>query len=256
MLFYQASLPLSSSTLNRVAGVVRGRRRSIGSRWRVLSPGRQALLTLAYLHKGETYASLAAGFGISTATAARRVHETIDLLAAKATSLPVALRRAKRAGAVYVIVDGTVIRTDRLADDRPYYSGKHRCHGVNMQAITDPHGGLLWISPGMRGAIHDTAAARIWLIGHHLRAAGLVALGDKGYHGLDPDTVLTPYKGRNKTGPKKTHNRRHAKLRAPGERAFAQLKKWHILHKLRCSTHRATNITRAITVLNTYEQTG
>ena len=256
MLFYQAGLPLSSSTLNRVAGVVRERRRVIGSRWRVLNPGRQALLALVYLRKGDTYACLAAGFGISTATAARRVKETIDLLAAKAVSLPTALRRARRAGAVFVIVDGTLIQCDRLAADRPYYSGKHRCHGVNMQAITDPRGRLLWMSGGMRGAIHDTAAARVWLIPQYLRAAGVVAFGYKGYTGLDPDVVLTPRKGRHKPDVEKAYNRRHAKLRAPGERAFAQLKKWRILRKLRSSPHRATNITRAIHILNGYKQTG
>ena len=108
----------------------------------------------------------------------------------------------------------------------------------------------------MRGAVHDTAAARIWLIPQYLRAAGLVALGDKGYTGLDPEIVLTPYKGHNKPASQKTANRAHARLRAPGERAFAQLKKWRILRKLRCSTHRTTPIVHAIHTLNTYEQTG
>ena len=38
------------------------------SAWRKLSPGRQALLVLAYLRRGDTFAELAAGFGIGTAT--------------------------------------------------------------------------------------------------------------------------------------------------------------------------------------------
>ena len=71
MLFYRAALPLSSRTLNFVAGVIRRHRRSIGSRWRKLSPGRQALLVMVYLKKGETYPDLAAGFGVGTATAWR-----------------------------------------------------------------------------------------------------------------------------------------------------------------------------------------
>jgi hypothetical protein len=33
------------------------------SLWRKLNPGQQALLVLAYLRKGETFADLAAGFG-------------------------------------------------------------------------------------------------------------------------------------------------------------------------------------------------
>jgi hypothetical protein len=47
-------------------------------------PGRQALLVLAHLRKAETFASLAAGFGIGTATAWRYVTETVTLLAAHA----------------------------------------------------------------------------------------------------------------------------------------------------------------------------
>jgi DDE superfamily endonuclease len=33
--------------------------------------------------------------------------------------------------------------------DRPYYSGKHKCHGVNVQVIADPAGRLIWISPAL-----------------------------------------------------------------------------------------------------------
>ncbi len=83
MLFYRAALPLSSQTLDYTAGVIRRHRRQIGSSWRKLSPGRQALLVLAYLRKGETFAELAAGFGVGTATAWRYVTETVALLAAR-----------------------------------------------------------------------------------------------------------------------------------------------------------------------------
>jgi hypothetical protein len=73
MLFYPAALPLSAQTLTYVAGIIRRHRKKIGSAWRKLNPGRQALLVLAYLRKGETFAALAAGFGIGTATAWRYV---------------------------------------------------------------------------------------------------------------------------------------------------------------------------------------
>jgi len=71
MLFYRAALPLSARTLTYAAGVIRRHRRTIGSYWRKLNPARQALLVLAYLRKGETFADLAAGFAVSTATAWR-----------------------------------------------------------------------------------------------------------------------------------------------------------------------------------------
>jgi hypothetical protein len=52
MLFYPATLPLSSKTLNYTAGVIRRHRRAIGSPpRRRLTPGRQALLVLACLRK-------------------------------------------------------------------------------------------------------------------------------------------------------------------------------------------------------------
>jgi hypothetical protein len=78
-------------------GVIRRHRRSIGSRWRKLAPGRQALLALVYLKKGETYPDLAAGFGVGTATAWRYVDETGELLAARAPKLRTALRYATAA---------------------------------------------------------------------------------------------------------------------------------------------------------------
>ena len=86
MLFYPAALPLSAQTMTYVAAVIRRHRKKIGSCWRKLSPGRQALLVLAYLRKDETFADLAAGFGIGTATAWRYVTETVALLAARSRS--------------------------------------------------------------------------------------------------------------------------------------------------------------------------
>jgi hypothetical protein len=254
LLLYQAALPLSTRTLNFTARLIRAHCRAIGSRWRVLEPGRQALLTLAYLHQGHTYEQLAPGFGISTATAARRIHETIDLLSAQAPKLRAGLRRAKRSGRGYVILDGTLIRTDRLAADRPFYQGKHRCHGMNLQALADPDGNLIWVSGAVLGSTHDTKAARIWQLPRLLRAFGLFALADKGYQGLDHDLVVTPHKGKGKPEYQKAHNRLHARLRAPGERVFAELKKWRALRKLRCDPFRATQIARAIATLNHQEQ--
>jgi hypothetical protein len=109
VLFYRAAPPLSSKTLNYAAGIIRRHLKAIGSRWRRLSPGKQA--------------QLAAGFGIGRTTAWRYVNETVELLAARAPKLRKAVRDAKRAGHAYVILDGTLIPIDRLAAERPFYSG-------------------------------------------------------------------------------------------------------------------------------------
>lgn len=244
---------MSTSTLNRVATLIRAHRRAIGSRWRTLDPDTQALLTLAHLRKSETLRDLAAGFGISAATAWRRTRETIRLLAAHAPRIRDALRHARRTGGAFVILDGTLVHINRNQIDRPFYSGKHKRHGMNLQAIADVRGNLLWISGAIRGAIHDTAAARIWLIPRLLHEHGLFALGDKGYDGLDHDLVATPIKGRDKPEWQKEYNRLHARLRGPGERMFAQLKAWSILDQVRCDPHQVTQIAKAIQVLNDYE---
>jgi len=86
--------------VNFAAGIIRRHRISIGSLWRKLNPGQQALLVLACLRKGEAFASLAAGFGVGTATAWRYVEETVD----------------------------------RVAADRPFYSGRHKKHGMGRRA--------------------------------------------------------------------------------------------------------------------------
>ena len=62
-----------------------------------------------------------------------------------------------------------------------------------------------------------------------------------------------PYRGKNKPEPQKEANRAHAKLRAPGERANAQLKSWRILRKLRCCPWRAGKLAKAIHVLQLRE---
>ena len=117
MLFYRAALPLSSRTLTFVAGLIRRHRAAIGSPWRKLNPARQALLVLAYLRKGDTFAELAAGFDVGTTTAWRYVNETTDLLAARAPKLRTAVRDAVKARYAYVVVDGTLIPVDRVAAD-------------------------------------------------------------------------------------------------------------------------------------------
>jgi hypothetical protein len=251
MLFYRAALPLSPKTLTFVAGMIRRHRASIGSCWRKLNAGQQALLALAYLRKGETFADLAAGFGVGTATAWRYVNETVALLAARAPRLRQAVREAKKAGYAYVVLDGTLIPIDRVAADRPFYSGKHKKHGMNLQVIASPGGGVLWVSGALPGSVHDKKAEWIWGVLDELEAAGLVTLADKGYQGSKWAKV--PYKGKNKPESQKEANRTHAKLRAPGERANAQLKTWRILRKLRCCPWRGGQIARAIHVLQVRE---
>lgn len=38
----------------------------------------------------------------------------------------------------FVILDGTLLPIDRIDPDRPFHSGKHKKHGMNVKVITDP----------------------------------------------------------------------------------------------------------------------
>jgi hypothetical protein len=82
----------------------------------------------------------------------------VQVLAALAPSLAEAVRTASSKG--FVLLDGTLSPADRTAAGRPFHSGKHKKHGMNVQILTDPAGRLLWASPALPGAVHDVRAAR------------------------------------------------------------------------------------------------
>ncbi|MFF2700972.1 transposase family protein [Streptomyces cyaneofuscatus] len=63
MLVCPSSIDLSTRTLRFLAGQLTARRRDIGTRWRRLPVARQALLALAHLRCGDTYARLASNAG-------------------------------------------------------------------------------------------------------------------------------------------------------------------------------------------------
>ncbi|GAA1553159.1 transposase family protein [Dactylosporangium maewongense] len=250
MLSYPATIAVSTRTLNYLADLIRRERHQCRSRWRRLEPGKQALLVLAHLRNGDTYARLAAGFAIGTSTAWRYVREGIDLLAGLGDDVAAAARRAARLA--YGILDGTLIPIDRVANQRPYYSGKHKRHGVNVQLLADPAGRLVWASPALPGAIHDLTAARTHNLIERLTGHCVMTLADKAYQGAG-GTIRTPFK-RQRHRPRlyrrqRSVNRCHARARGIGERAVATLKSWKILTKLRCCPRRSTAIVQAITVL-------
>jgi DDE superfamily endonuclease/Helix-turn-helix of DDE superfamily endonuclease len=248
---YPGTVALSRAHLTRLSSLIRAHRRAIGSRWRRLSSGRQALLVLAHLRNGDTYPRLAEGFDIGVATVFRYIREAVDLLAAWAPSLTAALWRLAHNGHQLGILDGTVVRIDRLGGDldRLYYSGKHHHHGVNLQGLIDPrHGDLAWISDGLPGSTHDLTAARIHGIIAAADRAHVELLGDKGYQGAG-GTVTTPHKGRKLTREQKSHNRMVNSVRGPGERGFAVLKTWRIFTKVRCCPQRVAPMAKAVLAL-------
>jgi hypothetical protein len=257
-LVYQCALPLSRQTLTFVAGLLRARLKKIGSRWRKLPPGKIALIVLATLRHDHRLADMAGGNGVSASTIHRWTWEVIGLLAARAPRLDRALAAIKKAGGEAVLLDGTLIPTRRRSGtaNRSNYNGKHKKHGLLFLALTDQAGNLAWISPARRGAASEVTAARHDHIAGHLRAAGLGALADLGFTGLDPDprdpVIITGYKSTrtSKTTPAQRHaNQALSAGRAPVEHGFSDLKNWRSLTRLRIDPGKATTLLRALLVL-------
>lgn len=150
MVPYRATVDVPYELVEHVSWLIYARRCERGSRWRKLSCFKHAPLVLVHLRKNETLPQLAAGFGVSTTTAWRYVDETLDVLASWTPGLQEALVGLGEGD--FVIVDGTLIPTDRIAADEPYYSQKHTKHGMNVQVIAWVDGTPLWFSRAMPAA--------------------------------------------------------------------------------------------------------
>ena len=254
----QCALPLSRQTLTFVADLLRARLKKIGSRWRKLPPGKIALIALATLRHDHRLADIAGGNDVSASTLHRWTWEIITLLAARAPRLDRALAAITRQGGEVVLLDGTLIPTRRRSGtaNRKNYNGKHKKHGLLFLALTDETGNLIWISAARRGAASEVRAARHDHIAARLRDAGLGALADLGFTGLDPDpddpVIIT---GRKSTRTRKTTpaqrqaNQALSAARAPVEHGFSDLKNWRSLTRLRINPGKATILLRALLVL-------
>ncbi len=183
------------------------------------------------------------------ATVCRYIHEAVRALADLAPDLADAARVAARKA--YVILDGTPLRIDRIAADRPHHSGKHKRHDMNVQVLADPAGHLLWTSPALPGPAHDLTAARTHGIVDALTAADIPCWADKACPGAG-GPIRVPYRGKRHTlSPgQQAVNRPHARIRALGERAVSTLKTRRPLRRLHCSTTRITYLTRAVLTLH------
>jgi hypothetical protein len=257
-LVYQCALPLSRQTLTFVADLLRAHLKKIGSRWRKLPPGKIALIVLATLRHDHRLADMAGGNSVSASTIDRWTWEIIGLLATRAPRLDRALARIKKEGGEVVLLDGTLIPTRRRTGtaNRKNYNGKHKKHGLLFLALTDERGNLIWISSARRGAASEITTARHDHLAGHLRAAGLGALADLGFTGLDPrpedPVIITGYKSTrtSKTTPaQRQANQALSAARAPVEHGFSDLKNWRILTRLRLDPGKATILLRALLVL-------
>lgn len=235
---YEAVLDISEHTAEHLSLLLHQERLRRGTRQgtRALGTFKQAVMVLRWFLDDARMSTLARDNGISTSTAYAYRDEAIAVLAARTPSLHNALLAAKAAGHTHVIVDGTLIQTDRISTPGPtagvdlWWSGKHKHHGGNIQVVSAPDGWPLWTSGVRPGREHDMTAARTdpdllqaittWV------SDGQMSLADLGYEG-EPEIFRVPFKkptGTQLTLDQQSFNAVHSALRCLGERANSLLK--------------------------------
>jgi DDE superfamily endonuclease len=270
LITYRATLDVPTELVRYLAGLLRAERRRLGTRKgaRRVTCHKQAVFVLAWFRKKEDIALLGAGFGLSRATAYRYQAEGVKVLAAQAPDLTEALDRVKDEGWAYVILDGTVVASDRDAAPKTskkgqvidlWFSGKAHHHGGNLQAVMRPDGLPIWISSVEPGSVHDLSAARGNCLGalYAAASAGLPTLADGGYLGAGIG-IHVPVKQPGGTQvlhvDNRTYNALLRGLRAQGERGFALLKtRWAALRHVTACPHKITQIAKAALVLTQFE---
>ena len=170
MISYRARLDVPVALVLFVSGLLAAHRRSVGTRKNTRSLGcyRQALFGLAWFREKVSIPRLGAGFGLSQATAYRYLDEVIEVLAARAPSLREALERALAEGTRYVILDGTLISSDRCREKTTgsrhkqetgaWYCGKAKGFGGNILGLFYPDGRPMWVSDVLPGRVNDLTA--------------------------------------------------------------------------------------------------
>jgi len=174
---YTATLPVRDKTVLHLSGLLHAERLRRGTRQgrRALTCFRQAVLR--WLLDGTRMSQLARDNTISLSTGYDHLHEAIMVLAAQAPGLHGALLAAKAAGYDDILLDGTLIETDRIATPGPtpgvdlWWSKKHKNHGGNIQVLTAPDGWPLWTSPVRPGpgTRHQLPACSPWPAVHPRR---------------------------------------------------------------------------------------
>jgi len=208
-----------------VSGLLAEHRRELGTRdgTRALTCWKQAVFALAWFRDRPDIRRLGQGLGISQATAYRYKDEAIEVLAAKAPTLREALDKAVEQGLPYLILDGTLISSDRCADKKTskkgketgkWYSGNAHEPAGNVQALAAPGGVPLWVSDVLPDSTHDLTAARELVLPQarpYLK--DLPFLADSGYEGAGAGVHVPP----RRTGPRHENPQRAAAIPAlPG----------------------------------------
>jgi hypothetical protein len=206
------------------------------------------VLVLRWFRERGCVHCLARDAGVSQATGYRYLHEGVDVLAGQASDLHEVLEHCRREGMTHVVLDGTLIETDRLAGVRDngndlWFSKKNKAFGGNVQFLAAPDGSPLWVSDAEPGSTPDITAARIHALPALYKAAadGLPTLADKGYIGAGIGILVPVRRPKDRSeqaldADTRTTNKLITGVRALGERAAAELKqRWRTLQHVTLS---------------------
>jgi hypothetical protein len=192
---------------------------------------RQALIvTSGYMRNNITEEVWAEIFGVDQSTISRYITFLTPLIeTATGEFRPSAEDAAEATRGAVALVDGTLWPCWSWAGERELWAGKYKTTGHGSLIITNLTGRITFVSEPVPGNRHDMAKLEGSDCETILKLAGGV-IGDKGFIGTD--YITTPVR---KPEHRELYMREHeynnqvSSLRAPVERAVANLKTWRIL---------------------------
>jgi hypothetical protein len=143
---------------------------------------------------------------------------------------------------VRIILDGKEQRCHRpegYEEQKPYDSGKKKCHTLKTQVVVDPTGRIEGVSDSVPGGANPDLTVRRWWGVLERLGEGEGAMMDKGYVGIRNDfpevPIILPFKaarGRPLTDEQKGYNRVVASHRVVVEHPMAQLNRFTVLRQV------------------------
>jgi DDE superfamily endonuclease/Helix-turn-helix of DDE superfamily endonuclease len=226
-----------------------GRRRAVGGGDDFdLDEADQFLLTVVWLRHYPTQECLGYLFGVSDSTALRAVRRCLPVLETrgkdsmrlpdpgrgKRRDLPALLKGTPE---LAVIVDTFEQRTHRpKRRQRAYYSGKKKCHTLKSQVAVDEGGRVVDVGESRPGPWADLKVFRRSGLAGRLARAGVGALGDLAYVGIDGlvkglrgATPRRKPRGKERPAEDRRYNRAFARRRIQVEHAIGRLRRYQAL---------------------------
>ena len=188
------------------------------------------IVTSGYLRQNITKEVWAEIFDVDQSTISRYITLLTPLIErATAEFRPSAEDAAEATRDAIALVDGTLWPCWSWAGERELWAGKYKTTGHGSLIITNLAGRVTFVSEPVPGKEHDMAK----LAGSECEMILKLTndtIGDKGFIGTD--YIITPIrkpKGRDLHKSEHDYNNQISSLRAPVERAIANLKTWRIL---------------------------